>query len=127
MTQPVGSLRHRRLAAAPLRALANDASGRVFAATEQGLYRSDDGGQSWTRKANGLSDSDIASVAISPAGSVLVASDSGVFVSRDQGESFTAIEEPRLRFAQALAFGGEPLRLYVGTVALGVQSTAWVD
>jgi hypothetical protein len=64
---------------------------------------------------------------VSPSGSVLVASDSGVFVSRDQGETFTAMEEPRLRFAQALAFGGEPLRLYVGTSALGVQSTEWTE
>ncbi len=93
----------------------------------RGLYRSVDGGQSWTRKASGLSDTDLAAVAVSPSGSVLVASDSGVFVSRDQGETFTAIEEPRLRFAKALALGGEPLRLYVGTSALGVQSTPWTE
>lgn len=113
--------------AAELRGWVSDAEGRVFAATEQGLYRSDEGGQSWARKANGLSDSDLAAVAVSPSGSVLVASDSGVFVSRDEGETFTKLDEPRLRFAQALAFGGEPARLYVGTAALGVLSAAWVE
>jgi len=58
---------------------------------------------------------------------VLVARDSGVFVSRDQGETFTELDEPRRRFAQALAFVGEPAQLYVGTAALGALSAAWSD
>lgn len=112
---------------ADLHGWASDSTGRVFAATKKGLYRSDDGGQAWSRAGAGLKETDLAAVAISPAGTLLVAKDDGVWISRDQGQTFSAIPQPSLRFAQALAFGGEPLRLYVGTAALGLQSTEWKE
>ncbi len=101
---------------------------RLFVATEQGLYRSQDGGQSWTRQSSGISDVEVHAVLVTPAGSVLAGTDSGVLLSRDRGDSFAPLDPAGdLGFVRALALGGEPLRLYVGTAVASVQSTAWVE
>ncbi len=97
----------------------------VFAATEEGLYRSTDSGASWARVSNGLEDDDVEAVAIDPAsGAVYAGSFNGVFRSTDGGESFAKWSDGMLHLdVRALAVAGSPPRLWAGTAGGSVYSS----
>ncbi len=64
-------------------------TGKLFAGGETGVFRSDDGGQSWTMKVRGLPYSSIHS--LSSSGTRLFSgTPKGLFYSDDQGESWNA-------------------------------------
>ncbi len=101
---------------------------RIYVATDKGLYRSDDAGQSWTRHANGVKDVEVAAVAVSPGGTLLIGSTEGLYISRDHGEQFELFDaDDQAGNVTALAFGGEPLRLYVGTGVSSLRSLPWTE
>ncbi len=66
---------------------------RIFAATMNGLMESTDGGQSWSRKTNGLRPNIYLEVEFSDDGSTLfTASQRSLFRSTDGGNSFSSID-----------------------------------
>jgi photosystem II stability/assembly factor-like uncharacterized protein len=94
-------------------------SGRFYLGIpRQGLYRSDDGGKSWSR----LKVPDASGVAVDAAvpGRIAVSLDDAVLFSTDDGESWTALDEqlPLRDYRSTLAFAGD--RLIVGTRGNGV-------
>ena len=103
------------------------------AGREPGLYRSDDGGRSWTRPAAaGLASSsrDVFDLAVHPdePDTLLVATRQGLRLSRDGGESFTPLwgDAP----VTAVAYGGGQLWAFLhhpegGLVRSPDQGVSW--
>ncbi len=88
--------RYDQLAQAGVVELAVDPSApeTLFAGTHSGeVYRSDNGGESWTVRSNGLESSWIRALLIDPVtpSTVYAASDQGVFRTRDSGANWEAI------------------------------------
>ncbi|HET9794969.1 MAG TPA: hypothetical protein VFS34_10940 [Thermoanaerobaculia bacterium] len=67
-------------------------SSRVYAATNRGLYKSDDGGASWTETGESVLQGFLNAIAIAPSSSstVVVGSSNGVYVSTDAGVNWKA-------------------------------------
>jgi photosystem II stability/assembly factor-like uncharacterized protein len=115
----------------PVVALAVDPSGAgtLYAATTRPrpLYRSDDGGGTWTRISLGLPlNTVVVALTVDPtAPTILYAATSrGFFESDDRGESWQLMDEglaavPLLALA---AGSGTPARVYVGTAGAGAFS-----
>ena len=98
---------------------------RLFVASETGLFRSNDNGATFTRISSGLKDDDIATVLVMSDGRVLVGAFQGVFISSDGGTSSKPLDAAApISDVRALAIGGDPARLYVGTAVASVWSTA---
>ncbi len=98
-------------------AMAVTASGRALAATaDAGLFRSDDGGLSWTPSGAGLPNAEVLDVAADPSAPAVAyaATHDGLFRSRDGGATWAATslhaEVDRLAIAPSL-----PRRLYAVT------------
>jgi photosystem II stability/assembly factor-like uncharacterized protein len=73
--------------------LAFDPSGRLYAATDQGAFRSDDRGRTWLSIQQGLPPGPVTSLAENPAGSATlfaVAGDGALFATADGGASWSA-------------------------------------
>ncbi|HXO43699.1 MAG TPA: hypothetical protein VN999_19785 [Thermoanaerobaculia bacterium] len=91
--------------------------GLVYAACERaGLYRSQDGGESWVSVDTGLEV--VAAVAVDPSdGAVYVPASTEILRSDDQGNHWQRLRFPSGSFASALFLGaGRPATLYVRTV-----------
>jgi photosystem II stability/assembly factor-like uncharacterized protein len=89
---------------------------RAFAGTVEGLYRSDDGGDSWHRlEPDGLLSREVTDLA-APAWGLVVSTVGGVFVSTDGGETFTALydglDERNVRRVTA---GPQPFDVWAAT------------
>jgi photosystem II stability/assembly factor-like uncharacterized protein len=98
---------------------------RVFVATEQGLYRSADGGATFEKLGGALAEEDVEAVAVDGRGNVYAGSFTGVYRSADGGTSWAAMEAGLLnRDVRALAVAGEPARLYAGIAGGSVVSMA---
>ncbi|HET7453317.1 MAG TPA: hypothetical protein VFL12_11275 [Thermoanaerobaculia bacterium] len=97
-------------------------AGALFAATDDGVLRSGDGGRSWAIAGTGLSDTTVYSVAVDASGAVYAGTQSGgVFRSEDGGTTWNATAPAAGTPVYALAAGGG--RLYAATGGDGVVST----
>ncbi len=80
----------------------------ILAATIRGLYRSSDGGASWSKGARGLPDSDFTGIAVSPGGDAVFVSDfawGGVYRSDDRGLSWMRLKDEGLVTDRVWALG----------------------
>lgn len=101
----------------------------LFAGTEaEGVQRSTDGGETWTSANDGLTESQVLALALSPdferAGIGFVATPAGLFRTENRGKSWTAVElgvaQPAVQcLAVSPAFGADGLVL-AGTEADGL-------
>jgi hypothetical protein len=103
-------------------AVAPSAPNTVYAGAGDGLYRSTDGGSTWTKlAATGLTSLNFANtMAVDPANSlvVYVAQSFGLFKSTDGGANFTAVNAAPLNtpFVFTIAFDpATPSTMYLGT------------
>jgi photosystem II stability/assembly factor-like uncharacterized protein len=78
----------------------------LFAATDKGLFRSRDGGRSWSKNGRGLPAASLHDVSVSVGNptQVVVAGASGAFYSADGGEWFARFGEPALSDGLAAGF-----------------------
>ncbi len=76
----------------------------VFAATQNGVYRSDDNGRNWTLASEGMKERRVQTVLVHESGRVLAATlGGGIYISDDQGASWQEANEGLpLKFAYAL-------------------------
>ena len=119
-----GGGRWSRVATAGVGDVVNDLAavpgGSLFAATNDGVLRSDDGGTGWVLANAGLTDTTVYSVAVDPVGAVYVGTQTqGVFRSDDGGRSWT----PAGTAASVLAIASDPSRpgrIWAGTAGSGV-------
>ncbi len=80
------------LEGATVNALAVHQTGAVFAGTLEGVFRSDDDGDTWTLVGNGLPQVPVFSFAVNTAGDVFVGtSGAGLFRSLDDGQTWTEV------------------------------------
>jgi len=112
------------------------ATGRLYAATLNGLYKSTDGAQSWTRIAQSLPDQMISAMVLDQAvsGAIYVASREGVHVSEDGGSTWTAINKglASLNIRSLVQSPTDPRTFFVGTNGSGLYRSrdggeAWVS
>jgi photosystem II stability/assembly factor-like uncharacterized protein len=98
---------------------------RVFAATEKGLFRSTDNGETWSAVTQGLKGNDVAAIVVSRDGHAFAGTFHGVFRSTNGGTTWAALLEGLVHTdVRALAIaGGSPARLYAGTAGGSVYST----
>jgi photosystem II stability/assembly factor-like uncharacterized protein len=89
---------------------------RAFAGTVEGLYRSDDGGESWRRlEPDGLLSREVTDVA-APAWGLVVSTVGGVFVSTNGGETFSQLYEGLdERNVRRVAAGPQPEEVFAAT------------
>ena len=77
--------------------IAANTNGDIFAGSENGLFRSTDGGVNWTKLENFLNDGYVETLAINNNGNIFAgvagASNSGVFISNDNGNNWNQIEQ----------------------------------
>jgi photosystem II stability/assembly factor-like uncharacterized protein len=107
----------------------------VWAGIEvDGVRRSLDGGETWTRIAGGLDDPDIHDVAVLPANggaAVLTSTPREIFRSTDQGESWQGLGVGRhfeLRYCRGLALkADDPETIFVATGDAAVGSTGAIQ
>ena len=89
----------------------------VFAGTVDGVYRSDDGGQSWSRKSMGIGSRTAKAIIINPQRTdemfALVWGDDGLFRSDDSGETWNALAFGEGRTIGILRYSPTPFILYV--------------
>ena len=112
------------------------ATGRLYAATLNGLYKSTDGAQSWTRLAQSLPDQMISAMGLdrAVAGAIYVASREGVHKSEDGGTTWNAINRglASLNIRSLIQSPTDPKTLYAGTNGSGLYRSrdggeAWVS
>jgi hypothetical protein len=90
----------------------------IFAAAEEGVFRSSDDGATWTEVTNGLSDPSVHSIAV--VGSTIFAgTTSGVFQSSDNGANWRAVNTG-LTSDMIFALAVSKDFLFAGTVGFGV-------
>jgi photosystem II stability/assembly factor-like uncharacterized protein len=89
----------------------------VFAGTVDGVYRSDDGGQSWSRKSMGIGSRTARAIIINPQRTdemfALIWGDDGLFRSDDGGETWNALAFGEGRTIGILRYSPTPFILYV--------------
>jgi ligand-binding sensor domain-containing protein len=77
--------------------LCRNSAGHLFAATHAHVFRSTDSGATWTRHYQGITSSDVSSVAVDSAGYVYASTwGRGVFRSSDNAETWTKVSSGRL-------------------------------
>jgi len=100
------------------------ATGRLYAATLNGLYKSTDRAQSWTRLAQSLPDQMISAMVLdrSVAGVIYVASRGGVHKSDDGGTTWRAVNRglASLNIRSLVQSPTDPKTLYAGTNGSGL-------
>lgn len=113
-----------------------NATGRVYAATLKGLYKSTDGAKSWTRIAQSLPDQMISAMVLdrATAGVIYVASREGVHKSEDGGVSWKAINRGlgSLNIRSLVQSPTDPKTFYAGTNGSGLyrsrdRGETWVS
>jgi len=89
----------------------------VFAGTIDGIYRSDDGGQTWSRKSEGIGSRTTKAIVINPQRTdemyVLVWGKGGLFKSVDGGETWLPLEFGERRDIRILRYSPTPFVLYL--------------
>jgi ligand-binding sensor domain-containing protein len=95
--------------------------GRLFAAAEEGLFRTTDDGASWQRLGGALDGEDVEAVLVGPDGKVYAGTFHGVFRSDDGGESWTSLAAG-LPNTDVRALAIHAARLWAGTAGNGVWS-----
>lgn len=97
---------------------------RIYAATLNGIYRSEDQARSWARIAQSLPDQMISAMVLdrAQAGTVYVASREGVHRSRDRGETWQALNQglATLNVRSLVQSRTDPKVWYVGTNGSGM-------
>ena len=98
---------------------------RLYAATKKGLFRSADGGATWSRVAQGLKEDEIEAIVVGPDGTAWTGAFDGVFRSADGGTTWQPASEGLANTdVRALAIsGGSAPRLWVGLAGGSVVST----
>ncbi len=115
-----------KLANMPVRTLAIDPQtpSTIYTGTDGGLFKSTDGGASWSASNNGLTNTHISALAIGPEtpSTIYAGIDGGVFKSTDGGASWSASNNGLTNtHISALAIGPEtPSTIYAGTIGGGV-------
>lgn len=103
----------------------------MLAGTEQdGVFRSVDGGQSWSAWNFGLLDAAVLSVAIAEDNSIYAGTSTGFFVSRNEGRSWIPVELP-FDFDAILSIATQQNAIFAGTESNGLWtlpggSLSWV-
>jgi photosystem II stability/assembly factor-like uncharacterized protein len=96
--------------------LAFDALGNVYAGTYSvGLLRSTDDGVGWSNVTNGLPQSDVRVIAISPTGTFFASDDGSIYRSSDNGSSWNEVRHSSGGSSggfQTITFGSS--RVYIG-------------
>jgi photosystem II stability/assembly factor-like uncharacterized protein len=100
---------------------------RLFAATEEGLFRSTDSGATWTKLGGAIEKEDVEDIVTTADGRLFAAHFHGISVSADGGSTWSAVALDGLpnHDVRALAiFGasGTQPRLAAGTAGNGVYS-----
>ena len=96
----------------------------LFASTDDGLYRSVDGGASWQPSGAGLGGLDVTSL-LAAGGRWWTGTDSGVFVSDDQGSTWVEPGDPLVLPVLSLGWDPRPDRwVAAGTEGGGVMVLA---
>ncbi len=88
---------------------------------KEGLYRSEDGGATFTQSSKGIEKKAIAAVAVDGKGNVYAGTFAGVFRSTDGGKTWAAFNDG-LTNEDVRALYGAGTRLYAGTAGGGVFS-----
>ncbi|MDH3745090.1 MAG: hypothetical protein OES47_08325, partial [Acidobacteriota bacterium] len=94
--------------------------GEMWASTCGWVYRGSNGGDSWTRVSQGLSERRTPSFEILPSGRLLAGTVDGVFLSEDQGESWRRSSGDSLVALSLTHHAARPDRVYAGSEGLGV-------
>ncbi|MGH9316418.1 MAG: WD40/YVTN/BNR-like repeat-containing protein [Thermoanaerobaculia bacterium] len=103
-------------------ALAADAGDIVFAGTNGGVFRSEDGGRHWMSASEGLGDRRVRELAVHRGrpGRLYAGTESGLFVSSDGAKSWRSPELPGKRVTAIGIDSSAPETLYVGTAGEGL-------
>ena len=117
----MGVLHALKIAAVLLLAAASPAA---FAKQVNGLFRSSDGGKSWTLSGKGLSgEVRINAFAIADGG-ILAATNSGILISKDQGLSWRATKGVPASTGRLISIAGSSLRAFAGTDGDGLLGSS---
>ena len=107
-------------------ALAANGEGPVYALLPGAVYRSDDGGDTWTPTGGALPQDEVQSLAVNPldAQSLAVAASGGrVYLSRDGGSTWSeSAVSSRDWPVRSIEFGAEGV-IYAGTLGVGLSMT----
>lgn len=99
-----------------VRALTRDGMTNLFAATSGGVYKSTNGGDSWALSANGLGNSLVYSLAVSPNGTMYAGTFyNRVFRSTDSGNSWSQVGQNVYFIVNAIAINSQ------GDVFAGIE------
>ena len=74
-----------------MRSLAINSLGDIFAGTRKGLFFSNDNGDNWTARSNGIENEDVVTIFVTPEDSLLIGSFNGAYRSSDHGANWTQI------------------------------------
>lgn len=97
----------------PTRAMACDSSNTLYAAVDDSLYRSEDGGSHWERIGNEFKNCLLQEVAVGNDGTVYLAACNGLYTSTDRGESWAKL--PFLYYAKEVQTSENGLVCAIGT------------
>jgi hypothetical protein len=100
----------------PARTIACDSGNTLYAAVEDSLYRSEDGGRLWQRIGFEFKNRKLFEIAGGNDGTLYLAASNGLFLSRDRGEEWSKV--PLIDYAQEVQTSSNGL-----VCVLGIDST----
>lgn len=92
----------------------------VLAADSHSVFRSEDGGRSWTGSGNGLRADSRINAFVAAGNAVVAATDAGLARSPDQGRSWRPAPGP----GRSLALASQGANIYAGTASQGIWMSA---